>query len=88
MRPTFFPVRSSVSLLICLALLASLGCRTERRKSDAELGLNATQAMGRTFFDANCARCHEPYSSRGLARPKPPQPLQKAVLAQRDAGQR
>jgi mono/diheme cytochrome c family protein len=69
MRPTFSPVRSSVSLLICLALLASLGCRTERRKSDAELGLNATQAMGRNIFDANCARCHEPYSSRGLHGP-------------------
>jgi mono/diheme cytochrome c family protein len=61
-----------VSALICLlllALLASLGCQAERRKSDAELGLNATEAMGRNLFDANCARCHEPYSSRGLHGP-------------------
>ncbi len=70
MRPTFLLVPNSVSALICLlALLASLGCQVERRKSDAELGLNATQAMGRNLFDANCARCHEPYSSRGLHGP-------------------
>ena len=59
-----------MSLLICLlALLASLGCQAERRKSDAELGLNPIQAMGRNVFDAHCARCHEPYSSRGLHGP-------------------
>ena len=28
-----------------------------------------TQAMGRHVFDANCARCHEPYSSKGLHGP-------------------
>ena len=39
------------------------------RKSDAELGLNPTQAIGRHIFDANCARCHEPYSSHGLHGP-------------------
>jgi mono/diheme cytochrome c family protein len=56
--------------LICLvALLTALGCTAERRKSDAELGLTPTQAMGRNVFDANCARCHEPYSSRGLHGP-------------------
>jgi len=72
MRPTFLFVPNFVSALICLlllALLASLGCQAERRKSDAELGLNATEAMGRNLFDANCARCHEPYSSRGLHGP-------------------
>jgi mono/diheme cytochrome c family protein len=51
------------------AMLAIFGCTAERRKSDAELGLNPTQAMGRHVFDANCARCHEPYSSRGLHGP-------------------
>jgi mono/diheme cytochrome c family protein len=45
------------------------GCQSERRKSDAELGLDPTQAMGRHIFDANCARCHQPYSSRGLHGP-------------------
>jgi mono/diheme cytochrome c family protein len=37
----------------------------ERRKSDAELGLNAQQAAGRRVYDQHCARCHEPYSSHG-----------------------
>jgi mono/diheme cytochrome c family protein len=70
MRPTLLFVPSSVSALLCLlALVAALGCQVERRKSDAELGLNATQAIGRNVFDANCARCHEPYSSRGLHGP-------------------
>ena len=63
-------VRSLVFPPLCLlALLAAVGCQTERRKSDAELGLNPTQAMGRHVFDANCARCHEPYSSKGLHGP-------------------
>jgi mono/diheme cytochrome c family protein len=52
-----------------LALLAALGCQAERRKSDAELGLNPTQAMGRNVFDNNCARCHEPYAKKGLHGP-------------------
>jgi mono/diheme cytochrome c family protein len=70
MRPISSPIRNYVWLLICLlALLAALGCQAEPRKSDAELGLNPTQAMGRHVFDANCARCHEPYSSRGLHGP-------------------
>lgn len=70
MRSAFLLVRSLVFSTLCLfALLASLGCQVERRKSDAELGLNSTQAMGRHVFDANCARCHEPYSKRGLHGP-------------------
>ena len=46
-------------------LLLCTGCDVERRKSDAELGLNAQQAAGRRVYDQHCARCHEPYSSRG-----------------------
>ena len=59
-------------LLICsLALSFSLltGCDAQRRKSDAELGLNPQQAAGRRVFDYNCARCHEAYSSGGLQGP-------------------
>jgi mono/diheme cytochrome c family protein len=41
------------------------GCDVERRKSDAELGLNAQQAVGRHVYDNICGRCHEPYSARG-----------------------
>ncbi len=60
------------ALLICsLALTVCLlaGCEAQRRKSDAELGLNPQQAAGRRVFDYHCARCHEAYSSRGLQGP-------------------
>ena len=52
-----------------LALAMSLGCEVERRKSDAELGLNAQQVDGRKIYDSECARCHEPYSTRGKKGP-------------------
>lgn len=45
-------------------LIASIACDVQRRKSDAELGLNAQQAAGRRLYDQYCDRCHEPYSSR------------------------
>ena len=67
MRSNFLQIRGFVLPLLCL--LASLGCHTEPRKSDAELGLTPIQATGRHIFDANCARCHQPYSSRGLHGP-------------------
>ncbi|MGH9529926.1 MAG: c-type cytochrome [Terriglobales bacterium] len=45
-------------------LLNLAGCETERRKSDAELGLNSQQAAGRRVYDGYCDRCHNAYSSR------------------------
>jgi cytochrome c len=54
----------AAAMLICLALIALAGCEAERRKSDAELGLNAQQAAGRKIYDAYCDRCHRPYSTR------------------------
>jgi mono/diheme cytochrome c family protein len=54
--------RIRVSVVI-LMLLAIAGC-DERRKSDAELGLNPQQAVGRRLYDDYCDRCHEPYSTR------------------------
>jgi mono/diheme cytochrome c family protein len=69
-RSNFVHARRCVPALLCaLALLILCGCQMERRKSDAELGLNPEQAVGRRVFDANCARCHEPYSKRGLHGP-------------------
>jgi mono/diheme cytochrome c family protein len=57
-------------MLLLLALLTmSLACDVERRKSDTELGLNPQQAAGRKIYDAECGRCHEPYSSRGKKGP-------------------
>ena len=55
--------------VVTLALLALAGCDAERRKSDAELGLNPQQAEGRKLYDNYCDRCHEPYSSRGKKGP-------------------
>jgi len=46
-----------------------LGCNVERRKSDAELGLNPQQSAGRKLYDSECSRCHEPYSTRGKKGP-------------------
>ncbi|MGA8430138.1 MAG: cytochrome c [Candidatus Sulfotelmatobacter sp.] len=44
-------------------------CDIQRRKSDAELGLNAQQAAGRKIYDSLCDRCHEAYSTRGKKGP-------------------
>ncbi len=64
--------RKLVSRCLCasvLSLLALIGCEAERRRSDAELGLNAQQAAGRRLYDNYCDRCHAPYSSRGRQGP-------------------
>ena len=51
-------------------VLASLtACDVERRKSDAELGLNPQQAAGRKIYDNYCDRCHRPYSTKGRKGP-------------------
>ena len=66
-------VRRAGFLLPAAALLlvfaSALACDVERRKSDAELGLSPQQAAGRKIYDAECARCHEPYSTRGKKGP-------------------
>jgi mono/diheme cytochrome c family protein len=63
-------VASFVSaLVLALAFLLLTGCDAERRKSDAELGLNSQQSAGRKLYDNYCDRCHEAYSSRGKKGP-------------------
>jgi mono/diheme cytochrome c family protein len=63
-------VRGIFNLALCTVVLASIsGCNVERRKSDAELGLNPQQAAGRRIYDQYCDRCHEPYSTRGKKGP-------------------
>jgi len=58
------------TLMACLMALALIvACDIERRKSDAELGLSPQQAAGRKVYDAECDRCHEPYSTRGKKGP-------------------
>lgn len=55
--------------VLVIGTLALGACEVERRKSDAELGLNAQQAAGRRTYDRYCDQCHEPYSSRGKKGP-------------------
>jgi mono/diheme cytochrome c family protein len=62
--PRFFSIISFVLLGATLA-----GCNAERRKSDAELGLNPQQIAGRKIYDTYCNRCHEPYSTSGKQGP-------------------
>jgi mono/diheme cytochrome c family protein len=52
-----------------LGLIALAGCDVERRKSDAELGLNPQQVAGRRLYDNYCDRCHRPYSTKGKKGP-------------------
>jgi mono/diheme cytochrome c family protein len=59
--------RAILGVVVLLIMLS--GCDIERRKSDAELGLNAQQAAGRQIYDHHCDRCHEPYSTRGKKGP-------------------
>jgi mono/diheme cytochrome c family protein len=65
-------IRASLSLRVLAALLALVAvsaCDVERRKSDAELGLNPQQSTGRKLYDSHCDRCHEPNSTRGKKGP-------------------
>jgi len=57
------------TLLVLLGLATFSACDVERRKSDAELGLNPQQSAGRKVYDSQCDRCHEPYSTRGKKGP-------------------
>ena len=50
--------------LLCCFLFALTACEVERRRSDAELGLNPQQASGRHIYDQYCERCHSAYSSK------------------------
>jgi mono/diheme cytochrome c family protein len=58
-----------LSPLFVLLVIMLAGCHAERRKSDAELGLNPQQITGRKIYDNYCDRCHEPYSSSGKQGP-------------------
>jgi len=58
---------TAMAALLALSTLA--GCDVERRKSDAELGLNPQQAAGRKIYDNDCDRCHRPDSTKGKKGP-------------------
>jgi len=63
----FRPVLAAAAAALMLAMLCA--CDVERRKSDAELGLNPQQAAGRRIYDHSCDRCHNPDSTRGRKGP-------------------
>ena len=68
-------------------LMLCSGCDVQRRKSDAELGLNPQQAAGRRIYDQYCDRCHEPYSSRDKKARSLHGSFQEAVpVGERNAG--
>jgi mono/diheme cytochrome c family protein len=63
-------LKSLLLLGIAALLVGFAGCDSmPLRKSDAELGLNATQASGRHIFDRQCGQCHEAYTSKPLKGP-------------------
>src|SRR5215510_4602271 len=64
-----FRLRSNVSIPTLVVLLILTACDVELRKTDAQLGLNPQQAVGRRVYDQYCERCHAPYSSRGRQGP-------------------
>ena len=67
--------------ILFAALWLSAGCDTERRRSDAELGLNLQQAAGRRLYDNYCDRCHAPYSSHGRQGPPMKDLFKKPYMA-------
>jgi len=58
-----------MALVVLFAVAIISACDIQRRRSDAELGLNSPQSAGRKIYDSHCDRCHEPYSSRGKKGP-------------------
>ncbi len=64
MKSIIAPGIAAILLLIVLP-----GCDVERRKSDAELGLNPQQASGRKIYENYCDRCHRAYSTKGKKGP-------------------
>jgi len=63
------PRRIIPLLFTCVAFISLTACDIERRKSDAELGLNPQQSAGRKIYDNYCDRCHHAYSTKGKKGP-------------------
>ena len=73
-------IASAIAAL--LTIWVSMGCDVERRRSDAELGLNAQQSTGRKIYDNYCDRCHRPDSTKGKKGPGLKGIFQHQYLAQ------
>ena len=74
-------VRRAAVVVGCLFVIVLSACKVERRRSDAELGLNPQQADGRHLYDQYCDRCHAPYSSRGRQGPSLKEVFKKQYLS-------
>lgn len=70
---SWFAKKPRIAMAGAMALLLGVsvltGCDVERRRSDAELGLNSQQSSGRKIYDNDCDRCHRPYSTKGKKGP-------------------
>jgi mono/diheme cytochrome c family protein len=78
-------ILKSASHILNWTLFAGLlltACDIQRRKSDAELGLNPQQVAGRRIYDNYCDRCHAPYSSRKRQGPSMKGIFQRQYLPQ------
>jgi mono/diheme cytochrome c family protein len=73
--------RLTLGICLLVAALWFTGCDAERRRSDAELGLNPQQAAGRRLYDNYCDRCHAPYSSHGRQGPPMKDIFKKPFMA-------
>lgn len=69
LRPRWHNKFAALFAVLLIAMVALASCDIERRKSDAELGLNPQQAAGRKLYDNYCDRCHRPYSTKGKKGP-------------------
>lgn len=69
LRPRWQNKFATLFAVLLIAMVALASCDIERRKSDAELGLNPQQAAGRKLYDNYCDRCHRPYSTKGKKGP-------------------
>jgi len=66
---TFGVVRVLLTGTLFVVVVFAAACNIERRKTDAELGLNEQQSRGRAVYDSECIRCHEPYTRWGTHGP-------------------
>jgi mono/diheme cytochrome c family protein len=63
-------LRSLLTILLLAGVTLLAACDSpEPLRTDAELGLNPTQARGHHIFDHQCASCHYAYTNRGLKGP-------------------
>jgi mono/diheme cytochrome c family protein len=61
--------RRNLTAIALVGVFVLVACDAEPHKTDAELGLNASQTHGRRVFEQRCQECHFAYASRNLRGP-------------------